>query len=51
MGDTKQNIFSFNHIDTTLSNGTIEMLKNLYAYYHKNTMATTTCIENTRETI
>jgi len=31
----KRNIFDFNHIDTTLSKGTIEMLKSLYAYYHK----------------
>jgi len=33
--DTRRNIFDFNHIDTTLSKGTVEMLKNLYAYYHK----------------
>ena len=33
--DTRRNIFDFNHIDTTLSQGTIEMLKHLYAYYHK----------------
>ena len=33
--DTRQNIFYFNHIDTTLSQGAIEMLKNLYAHYHK----------------
>jgi len=35
MATTRQNIFDFNHIDTTLSKGTIEMLKNLYTYYHK----------------
>ena len=29
------NVFEFKHIDTSLSEGTIEMLKNLYAYYHK----------------
>ena len=29
------NVFDFNDIDTSLSKGTIEMLKNLYAYYHK----------------
>ena len=29
------NVFDFNHIDTSLSKGTIEMLKNLYAYYHR----------------
>ena len=33
--DTNRNIFDFKHIDTALSQGTIEMLKNLYAYYHK----------------
>ena len=33
--DAAINIFDFNHIDTSLSPGTIEMLKNLYAYYHK----------------
>jgi len=31
----KRNIFDFNHIDTILSKGTIEMLKSLSAYYHK----------------
>jgi len=35
MSDTRRNIFDFNHIDTTLSKGTVEMLKNLYAYYYK----------------
>ena len=35
MATTRQNIFDFHHIDSTLSKGTIEMLKNLYAYYHK----------------
>ena len=35
MSDTRRNIFDFNHIDTTLSKGTVEMLKHLYAYYHK----------------
>ena len=35
MADTRRNIFDFNHIDTALSKGTIEMLKNFYAYYHK----------------
>ena len=35
MADTRQNIFDFNRIDTALSQGTIEMLKNLYVYYHK----------------
>ena len=34
MATTRQNIFNFNHIDTTLSKGKIEMLKNLYAYYY-----------------
>jgi len=34
-GDTRRNIFDFNHIGTALSKGTIEMLRNLYAYYHK----------------
>ena len=29
------NVSDFNHIDTSLSPGTIEMLKNLYAFYHK----------------
>jgi len=29
------NVFDLNHIDTSLSKGTIEMLKNLYAYHHK----------------
>ena len=29
------NVFDFNHIDVSLSKGTIEMLKNLYAYYHR----------------
>ena len=29
------NIFHFNHIDTTLSKDTVDMLKTLYAYYHK----------------
>jgi len=33
--DAAINNFDFNHIDTSLSPGTIEMLKNLYAYYHK----------------
>jgi len=31
----RRNIFEFNHMDTTLPKGTIEMLKDLYAYYHK----------------
>ena len=35
MADTRRSIFEFNHIDTTLSKGTIEMLKNLYVYYHR----------------
>ena len=35
ISDTRRNIFDFNHIDTTLSKRTVEMLKNLYAYYHK----------------
>ena len=35
MSDTRRNIFDSNHIDTTLSKETAEMLKNLYAYYHK----------------
>jgi len=35
MSYTKRKIFDFNHIDTTLSKGTVDMLKNLYAYYHK----------------
>jgi len=35
MGNTKQNILDFNHIDATLSKRTAEMLKNLYTYYHK----------------
>jgi len=35
MATARQNVFDFNHIDTTLSKGTIEMLKNLYAYYHR----------------
>ena len=34
MADTRLNIFDFNHIDTTLSKGTVDMLKNLYSYYH-----------------
>jgi len=29
------NVFNFNHIDISFSKGTIEMLKNLYAYYHR----------------
>ena len=33
--DKRRNIFDFNHIDTALSQGTIEMLKNFYAYYPK----------------
>ena len=32
----QENIFDFNHIDTALSKGTCDMLKNLYTYYHKN---------------
>jgi len=35
MSDTRRNIFDFNHIDTTLFKGTVDMLKNLYAYYQK----------------
>ena len=35
MTDMRLNIFDFNHIDTTLSKDTVDMLKNLYAYYHK----------------
>ena len=35
MVDTRRNIFDFNHIDPTRSKGTVEMLKNLNAYYHK----------------
>lgn len=35
MTDTRRSIYDFNHIDTTLSKGTIEMLKHLYVYYHK----------------
>ena len=30
-----RDIFEFNHIDQTLSKEKIEILKNLYAYYHK----------------
>lgn len=32
----QENIFDFNHIHTTLSKGTCDVLKNLYTYYHKN---------------
>jgi len=32
---TTLNVFDFNHIDISLSKDTIEMLKNLYAYYHR----------------
>ena len=32
----QENIFDFNHIHTTLSKGTRDVLKNLYTYYHKN---------------
>ena len=35
MATAQRNNFDFNHIDTALSKGTIEMLKSLYAYYHK----------------
>ena len=31
----RENIFDFNHIDTTLSKGTRDMLKNLYTHYYK----------------
>ena len=30
-----RDIYDFNHIDPTLSKGTIAVLKDLYAYYHK----------------
>ena len=30
MADTEQNIFDFNHIDTTLPKSTVDMLNNLY---------------------
>ena len=33
--DTRRNISDFNHINTAFSHGTVEMLKNLYVYYHK----------------
>ena len=33
--DKRRNIFDFNHIDTALSQGTIGMLKNFYAYFPK----------------
>lgn len=36
MATTRQNIFNFNCINTTLSKDTIQMLKNFYAYHHKN---------------
>ena len=35
MAATQQNVFDFNHIDTSLLKGTIEMLKYLYAYYQR----------------
>ena len=43
MADTPQNIFDFKHVDTTLSKGTSEMLKNLYAFYHKKITAVKSC--------
>lgn len=36
MVDPQENIFDFNHIHTTLSKGTCDVLKNVYTYYHKN---------------
>ena len=30
-----RDLYEFNHIDQTLSKEKIEILKNLYAYYHK----------------
>ena len=35
MVDSPRNIFDFNHIDTTLSKGTRNMLRNLYTHYYK----------------
>jgi len=34
MATARQNVLDFNDIETSLSKGMIEMLKNLYAYYH-----------------
>ena len=44
----RRNIFDFDHIDTTPSKGTIEMLKSIYAYYHKPT-DTKSCIKTSKE--
>jgi len=34
MATARQNVFDFNHIDTSLSKGTIEMLKNLHRKHY-----------------
>ena len=39
-----QNIYDFNHIDQTLSKEKVKILKDLYAYYHKNILDMKKCI-------